>query len=147
MTTRFLAPLISDHLHRGPVGRTSVRHNDVGTAVPLHCFLEDFQGSGFVTLLRDEGFQHLALMIHCAPKTMPLASDFDEDLDQVPPPLGTASHRLGAPLPDLVSEVCRTGPFRGGHSRGRHQCCVHGACLRHYAARAEIGLAIVRRVA
>ena len=48
-------------------------------------------------------------MIDGSPQIMPLASDFDEDLVQVPLPLRAPLHGFGPPFPDLVSEV-RTEP-------------------------------------
>ena len=49
-------------------------------------------------------------MIDGPPQVMSLASDFDEDLVQVPLPLRAPPHGFGPPFPDLVSEV-RTEPI------------------------------------
>jgi hypothetical protein len=94
MATSFLARLISDDLHRGPIGRASVRDDNMRIAVPLHCFLEEFQRSSLIPLFRDIGFQDFAFVVDSAPKIMALSSNFDEDLIQVPLPLRTPSHRL-----------------------------------------------------
>lgn len=56
-------------------------------------------------------------MVHSAPKGMRLASNFHEDLIQVPTPLVDPAHRLRPPLTDLVCEICAemadsvTNPF------------------------------------
>jgi hypothetical protein len=73
--TSLLAPLIPDHLHRRQVGGTSVRHNDVGIAVPLHCFLQEFQRGSLIQLLRDIGFQDFAFVVDSVPKIMALSSN------------------------------------------------------------------------
>jgi hypothetical protein len=105
MPASFLALLIPNHLHRGPVGWTLVRHHDFGISLSFHCFLEEFQCCSLVTLLRDIGFQNFAFMIHSAPKIMPLAPDPHKDLVQMPRPLGASSHRFRPLLPDLVRKV------------------------------------------
>ena len=106
MAPGFLAPLISDDLHRGPIRRASVRDDNMRIAVPLHYFLQEFQRSSLIPLLRDIGFQDFAFMIHRSPEVMSFASNLHEDLVQVPLPLRAPAHRFGPPLPDLVSEVC-----------------------------------------
>jgi hypothetical protein len=73
MTPSFLATLVPDDLHCGTIGRTSVRHNDVGITVSLHCFLEEFQRSSLIPLLRDIGFQDFAFVVDSAPKIMALS--------------------------------------------------------------------------
>ena len=75
MSTGFLACLIADDLHCGPIGRASIRDDNMRFAVSLHCFLEEFQRSSLISLLRDIGFQDFAFMIHCAPEVVSLASD------------------------------------------------------------------------
>src|SRR3990167_7406298 len=105
MEIRFLAPVIPDGFHRGPVRRTLVRHDNMRIAVSLHCFLEEFQRSRLVSLLRDIGLQNFAFVVDGAPQVMPFTPDFDEDLVQMPLPLRTPPHGFAAPFPDLVCEV------------------------------------------
>lgn len=44
-------------------------------------------------------------MVDSSPQVMPLAAYLYEDLVQVPPPLGTASHRFRSAFSDLVREI------------------------------------------
>ena len=44
-------------------------------------------------------------MVDSAPEVVALASDFDEDFVQMPPPLRAAPHGFRAPFPDSVSEI------------------------------------------
>ena len=74
-------------------------------AASLHCFLQEFQRSSLIPLLRDIGFQDFAFVVDSAPKIMALSSNFDEDLIQVPLPLRAAPHGFRAPFPDLMCEV------------------------------------------
>jgi len=68
MSTGFLACLIADDLHRGPIGRASVRDDYAWITVSLHCFLEEFQRSSLIPLFRDIGFQDFAFVVDSAPK-------------------------------------------------------------------------------
>ena len=106
LTTRFLAPVIPDDFHRSPVRRTLVRHDNMRIAVPLHCFLQEFQRSSLIPLLRDIGFQDFAFVVDSSPEIVPLAAYLHKDLVQVPSPLRAPPHRFGPPFPDLVCEVC-----------------------------------------
>ena len=54
----------------------------------LHCFLEKFQRSSLIPLLRDIGFQYFTFVVDSSPQVMPLAAYLYEDLVQVPPPFG-----------------------------------------------------------
>jgi hypothetical protein len=48
--------------------------------VALHGFLDQSRRCGSVSILRDEGFQDLALMMDGAPEAAHLAVDFDVGL-------------------------------------------------------------------
>ena len=56
---RLLAFLVGDYLHRRVIGRTLVGHHNFRIAVALNYFPEEFQRSGLVALLCDEGLKHL----------------------------------------------------------------------------------------
>jgi hypothetical protein len=105
MTTGFLARLISNHLYRGPIGGAFVRHHGIRISISPHCFLQEFQRSSLIPLLRDIGFQDFAFVVDSAPKIVALSSNLDEDLIQVPLPLWAASYRFRPMFPDLVREV------------------------------------------
>ena len=105
MPARFLARLISNHLHCRPIGGTFVRYGNMRFTVSLHCFLEEFQRRSLVTLLRHIRFKDFALVIHRAPEVVSLASDFDEYLVQVPSPLRASPYRFRPALADLMGEV------------------------------------------
>ena len=64
MALGFLAPLISDDFHRGPMGRASVRDDNMRVAVQLHYLLKEIQCGILVASLRDKRFKHLSLMIN-----------------------------------------------------------------------------------
>jgi hypothetical protein len=72
----------------------------------LHCFLEKFQRSSLIPLLRDRGFQDFAFVVDSSPEIVPFAAYLHEDLVQLLPPLGATSHRFRSAFPDLVREVC-----------------------------------------
>ena len=78
----------------------------MGCPILPHCFLQEFQPSSLIPLLRDIAFQDFAFMVDSAPEVVTLVSDFDEDLVQVALPLRTPPHGFGPPFPDLVCEVC-----------------------------------------
>ena len=105
MAPRFLATFVPNDFHRGPIGRTFIRHHDMRITIPPHCFLEEFQRSSLVALLRHIGFQYFPFVIHGAPQIVSLPSDLHEDLVQVPLPLSTLTHPFGSSLPDLVGKV------------------------------------------
>lgn len=73
--------------------------------VSLHGFLQEFQRSSLVPRLGDVRFNDFAFVVDSAPEVVALASNFDEDFVQMPPPLRAAPHGFRAPLPDLVSEI------------------------------------------
>ena len=71
----------------------------------LHCFLEEFQRSSLIPLLRDIGFRVFAFVVDSAPKIMALSTDFDEDLIQVLLPFRAAPYGFRTPFPDFMCEV------------------------------------------
>ena len=105
MPAGLLATVVPNDFHSGPIRGASVRHNDVGIAISLHRFLQEFQCGRLITLLRDIGFQNFTFVVDSAPKIVALTPDLHEDLVQVPPPLRTSSHRLWPALADFVGEV------------------------------------------
>ena len=105
MPARFVARLISNHLHCRSIGGTFVLYDNMRFTVSLHYFLEEFQRRSLVTLLRHIRFKDFALVIHRAPEVVALASDFDEYLVQVPSPLRASPHRFRPALADLMGEV------------------------------------------
>jgi hypothetical protein len=104
MPTGFLACLIADDHHCGPIERASVRGDHSWIPVSLHCFLREFQRSSLISLLRDIGFRNFAFVVDSAPKIMALSSNLDEDLIRVPLPLRAAPHGFRTPFPDLMCE-------------------------------------------
>ena len=60
------------------------------------------KSGGFVTFLRDIGFQYLALVIHSTPQIMPFAVDLHKHLVEVPAPVPKAAH----PVDALPADVC-----------------------------------------
>ena len=71
--------------------------------VPLQRLLQKPQRCGFVTFLRDIGFQNLALVIDRAPEVMHLTVYLHEHLFETPPP-GARTHALDPAFPDLGRE-------------------------------------------
>jgi hypothetical protein len=100
-----LAAFIPNDLHGRPIGFESARYDDAWIAMPPHCFLHEFQGSGFVPLLGDIGLQHLTFMIDGPPKVVAFPPDPHENLVQVPTPLRAAPHGFGPAFPDLMCEA------------------------------------------
>ncbi len=103
MVSVFLALLIPDRFHSRSITGALARKDDIRAAIALHCFLQEFQLSSRIS---DVGFKDFSFVVDSSSEIVPLAADLHEDLVQVPPPLRDSSHRLGAPSPDLVCEVC-----------------------------------------
>jgi hypothetical protein len=72
--------------------------------VPLHQLLHELEGGSLVPLLRDEGLQHLALVVYGAPEVAHLALHADVDLVQVPAPMRVLAHAVHPALADLGGE-------------------------------------------
>ena len=89
MPASFLATFAPNHLHGCSIRRASIRDDNMRITVSLHCFLDEFQRSSLISLLRDIGFQDFAFVVDWL--RLPSA---DEDLVKVPPPLRASSHRL-----------------------------------------------------
>ena len=68
MTTDLLAVFISDLSHRGAVGSKPVCDNYLGSAVPLHSFLQEPKRSGFIPGLGDIACQYFTFVIDGAPE-------------------------------------------------------------------------------
>ncbi|KCZ87972.1 hypothetical protein HJO_16350 [Hyphomonas johnsonii MHS-2] len=75
-------------------------------AIALRCFLKEFQGSGFVALPCDIGFENSVFMVDSPPKIVPLAAYLHEYVVQVLPLMWATSHRFRSAFPDFASEVC-----------------------------------------
>jgi hypothetical protein len=87
---------VADLPHRRAIGAQAVGDDDLGTAIALHSFLEEFQGAGLVPRLADEELQHLALVIDAPPKIVELTVDLYENLVGAPRPAAKVSgpHQL-----------------------------------------------------
>ena len=73
---------------RRAIGTQSIRQELISRAVPLQCFLEEFQCRLLVPPFGDETLENLAFVIDGAPKGVLLAVDLYENLIQMPPPAG-----------------------------------------------------------
>ncbi len=85
----------------GLVGCEAICDDLFGTAMPLHQFPEEFQCCGFVSALRDDGFQHLSFVIYGAPEIMSLSIHLHKNLFHVPLPFRECSQLLHPLSPDL----------------------------------------------
>ena len=105
MAPGFLAPLISNGFHCGPIGWAFVRHHEMWIAVSPDCFLREIQRSGFSAFRRGIGFQYFPFMIDGASQAMPFIPGLHEYIVQVPLPLQAPPHRFGTRYPDLVCDI------------------------------------------
>ena len=105
VATDLLAVLVADLVHGCAIRWAAVGDNHLRIAVSLHCFLQEFQGGGFVAPFRDIGFQYFAFVINGAPEIMLDAIDFDEDLVEVPLPLCHLAHVVSTRFTDFLCEV------------------------------------------
>jgi hypothetical protein len=69
--------------------------------MPHHRSLQEFKGCSAVSGLRDDAFQHFALVIDSPPKVVCHAVDLHVDLVQMPLPLTARAHRLDTLAADL----------------------------------------------
>ena len=81
-----------------------IRDDRIRSTVVPHQFPEEFQGSLAVSLLRDNGLQHLAFLVHGTPQVMVFAIDSYEHLIEVPPPTRKRTHSTRPLLADLSGE-------------------------------------------
>ncbi len=70
--TRLLPVRHTEVFHGGTIRAKPVRHEDIHTAMFLHCFPWEFDRGLLVARLGDEAFQHLAFMIDGPPEVVPL---------------------------------------------------------------------------
>lgn len=78
----------------GPVRCEATRGDGFRLTMSLHQFLEEFQRCSFVSAFGNNGFQHLAFMIHSPPKVMPLAIHLHENFVYAPLPFAVCSQLL-----------------------------------------------------
>lgn len=102
MTTCDLTGAVSNLIHSCAVRAKSIGHDFLRVAVPLHRFLQEFQRRSLVSGFGDIGFQHLALVVDCAPQVMGLAVYLHKHLIQVPAPLRDLAKLLRSTLLDLL---------------------------------------------
>ncbi len=98
--TGFLTIRRPDFLQCSAIGAQLVRDENVRPPMPLHCFLQEFQGCFLVARLGNEAFKHLAFVIDGPPQVVAFAIDPHEHLVEVPSP-STGSQTLNPALPDL----------------------------------------------
>jgi hypothetical protein len=99
----FAACLVTQFAHRGRIGFRAVGDDRLGLAVALQRFAHEPQSCRFIAGFGDVAFQHLTLVIHCAPQVVRLAVDLYVDLIEVPPPVAESPHAADQPL-DVSSE-------------------------------------------
>ena len=88
-------------LERRPVGSQAIRDDGLGSAMPFHGFLEEFQRGLAISRVGQDAFKNLALMINSPPEVMGYPVDLYVDLVQVPSPLSSSTHPLDPLAPDL----------------------------------------------
>ena len=91
-------------LERSPVGPQAIGDDSVRPTVPPHRLLQRTQRSLAIAGLRDEAFEHLALVVDGAPEVVRHAVDFHVDLVEVPAPVSAGPHPVHPPAPDLCRE-------------------------------------------
>ena len=82
----FLAPPVSNDLHRSTIGWKPVGDDLVWPAVALHRTLQKLQRCLAIPPFRGKNFQHLPFVINGTPEVMCLAVDADENLVKMPAP-------------------------------------------------------------
>ena len=96
----------ADLSERSSIGPELVSHDRRGCKALLpEEAAHQLQSSAFVAPVLHKDFQHLALGVDRPPEIVRLASNFHEDLVQVPAPLLYPAHSLRPPLTDLICEV------------------------------------------
>src|SRR5665811_1942529 len=103
-SSRDLLPGGTEVAERRPVRPEPIRHDNPGRAMPSQGFPQESQGGLAVAALRDEAFQHLALVVDGAPEIPRLAVDLHEHLVDMPSPVDVRPHRGDPPAADLSSE-------------------------------------------
>ena len=105
----------------GAVGTQTVGDDGVCAAVVFHRVLDESEGRGFVSRLRDEGFQHTIFAVDSTLQVAHLAIDFHVDLIQASLPVRELAH-VRDPFPAGFSRKHRTelrsaasGRPRSGH--------------------------------
>lgn len=91
-------------LERSTVGPQAIGDDGLGSAMPLHGFLEEFQCGLAIPRLGHEAFKDLTLMINRPTEVMRHPVDLYVDLVQVPSPLLGRAHPLDPLAPDMGSK-------------------------------------------
>jgi len=95
--TGFLLVADAKLTQRRAIGSQTIRHELISGAVPLQCFLEEFQCCFLISRFGHEALENLAFMIDRPPKVVLLAVDLHKDFVQVPTPVAR-SHPCHTPL-------------------------------------------------
>ena len=94
----------SQVLRRRVVELEFVRDANMRVTMPRHGFPQKCQSSFAIPGLQDVDFQHLAFVIDGLSEIMCDAVDLNEDLIQMPPPVGQGAHLVDPFWPDLRGE-------------------------------------------
>jgi hypothetical protein len=93
----------------GAIGSQTIGDDRLGSAMALHCALDEGEGGRLIPRLCDVGFQDLALVIHRPPQVAHLAVDLHVDLVEMPSPVSMSPHPTH-PLPADLGGEHRTEP-------------------------------------
>jgi hypothetical protein len=91
-------------LERRAIGSKPIRDDRLGLAMLVKRLSQEFQCCLLVTTLRDEAFEHLALVIDSAPEIVFHPVDLHENLVEVPSSMPERPHRLDPATTDLRGE-------------------------------------------
>ncbi len=100
-SARHLSLNVADFLHGSAIGAEPVSHDMLWSTIALHQFSEEFQCRLAVSSLGNKGIQHFTFVVDGASHVVDLAVDFDENLVEMPLPVGPGLHPLNAGASDF----------------------------------------------